>query len=360
MKSLFQFLALAVTTTMVGCGTKEMTPEEIYNRQASGVVMVLHQYYYSVELGSENTLYFSGISDGQLDDIAFDEDSIIKSTAFGTAFFIDEKGGLITNRHVVDPSSIALNDVKLCVKDLIETIIEVAYYTSRQKLDEILAINQQIKNNTFYDYDEHGRVYQTELEVNDVLRKRTETLAHEWADLTREADLLEKINYDDIIIHTHSEISIAYHDTYVTSPSDFKPCVVVKTDQDADLALIRLKDKTTPEGRFVFKLPDENVDKLSRKELSLNQQLVLIGYNNGVQLAATDEGIKAQLTTGNVSQQPDDNRVMYTIPVLPGSSGSPVLNSLGDLVAVNFAGVNGTQSFNFGIPLKRLEHFMQQ
>ena len=151
MKSLFQFLALAVTTTMVGCGTKEMTPEEIYNRQASGVVMVLHQYYYSVELGSENTLYFSGISDGQLDDIAFDEDSIIKSTAFGTAFFIDEKGGLITNRHVVDPSSIALNDVKLCVKDLIETIIEVANYTSRQKLDEILAINQQIKNNTFYE-----------------------------------------------------------------------------------------------------------------------------------------------------------------------------------------------------------------
>ena len=97
-----------------------------------------------------------------------------------------------------------------------------------------------------------------------------------------------------------------------------------------------------------------------REKLELNQTLVLIGYNHGIELAATREGIKAQLTTGNVSQQPDDDRVMYTIPILRGSSGSPVLNKWGELVAVNFAGMNDTQSFNFGIPLKRIKQFMKE
>ena len=79
-----------------------------------------------------------------------------------------------------------------------------------------------------------------------------------------------------------------------------------------------------------------------------------------MQLAATQEGIKAQLTTGAVSQEPDGQRVMYTIPMLQGSSGSPVLNTYGELVAVNFAGMMGTQSFNFGVPLQRIKEFLRQ
>ena len=61
-----------------------------------------------------------------------------------------------------------------------------------------------------------------------------------------------------------------------------------------------------------------------------------------------------------MSQQPDEDRVMYTIPVLNGSSGSPVLNLWGELVAVNFAGVDGKQGFNFGIPLKQIRKFLEQ
>ena len=39
---------------------------------------------------------------------------------------------------------------------------------------------------------------------------------------------------------------------------------------------------------------------------------------------------------------------MYSIPSLPGISGFPVINFKGDLVAINYTGLNGTQNFNYG------------
>jgi V8-like Glu-specific endopeptidase len=49
---------------------------------------------------------------------------------------------------------------------------------------------------------------------------------------------------------------------------------------------------------------------------------------------------------------------MYTIPTLAGSSGSPVLDEKGRLVSVNFAGVNQTQSFNYGIHPQKIREFL--
>ncbi len=43
---------------------------------------------------------------------------------------------------------------------------------------------------------------------------------------------------------------------------------------------------------------------------------------------------------------------MYSIPALQGSSGSPVINQYGELVAINFAGINSTQGFNYRIELR--------
>lgn len=51
---------------------------------------------------------------------------------------------------------------------------------------------------------------------------------------------------------------------------------------------------------------------------------------------------------------------MYSIPALPGSSGSPVLNRKGELVAINFSGLNGTQNFNYGIRMKYLKSLMEE
>lgn len=94
-------------------------------------------------------------------------------------------------------------------------------------------------------------------------------------------------------------------------------------------------------------------------KLDINQPLYMIGYNYGVALAKTNKGINAQLTSGTVTQEPDGNRVTYSIPAKEGFSGSPIVDDRGRLVAVNFAGATGGDSFNFGIPMIRILTFVK-
>lgn len=167
---------------------------------------------------------------------------------------------------------------------------------------------------------------------------------------------LANINYDpgntEIQVHV-VDIGVAYDNTYVTSFDDFKGCVLIKEarDPDVDLAIIQLKDKRTPE-HIKNLIPIE----VNAKDPApaINDDVFMIGYNEGLQLALTKEGIKSQFTVGKITQEPDDRRMLYSVPTLPGSSGSPVIDKWGNLVAINFAKISDTQSFSFGIPKRHL------
>jgi S1-C subfamily serine protease len=85
----------------------------------------------------------------------------------------------------------------------------------------------------------------------------------------------------------------------------------------------------------------------------------MIGYNAGLILGTTKQGIKVQMTSGKLTQLPDGQRLLYSIPAVQGSSGSPVMDASGNLVGVNFAKLNGTDNFNFGIPLDKVRQFVK-
>ncbi len=359
-------LMLMVTMLCLSSCLKEKTPTQIYEEEASGVALVLNEYYYTATLPDGSVIYFNGFDeDGDLRDVAFDLDELKKSIAFGTAFFVDERGSLLTNRHVVDPY-IKKEDVEKCVSELIEGLKIFTEYAQSNMVEEYRQLQERIDANITWEWDSFWERYvQKEDPENQELRCQQQELSQKFDEAEEYLNELKRIDVNRLVIEAHSEIGIAYHDTYVTKAEDFKPCVVVRTSEDneVDLALIRLKDNTTPSKAHVFSTPKDEGNLIGpkreeRERLQLNQQLVMIGYNHGMQLAATNEGIKAQLTTGNVSQEPDGMRVMYTIPMLQGSSGSPVVNSYGELVAVNFAGVINSQSFNFGVPLQRINDFL--
>ena len=75
------------------------------------------------------------------------------------------------------------------------------------------------------------------------------------------------------------------------------------------------------------------------------------------EIFSAQEGMKSQFNSGSISQRTSE-RLMYSIPALPGSSGSPVVNLQGKLVAINFARLNGTQSFNYSIRVKYFQKLM--
>ena len=144
------------------------------------------------------------------------------------------------------------------------------------------------------------------------------------------------------------------------------PCEIVKisADKDADLALLQLKSHKTPDSAYVFQFAGEGNEKFfngndDETKLKIDQQLYMIGYNAGLMLANTQKGISVQMTSGKITQTPDSDRVLYSIPTVQGSSGSPVVDEYGYVVAVNFAKLAGSDNFNFGIPVSRVKDFLK-
>ncbi len=342
--------ATALCISLLSC-TREKSAEEIYSEKASGVVMILNEHFYSVTIPTGNTFYFTGIEDGKLQNVAFSQSQIQTAYSFGTGFFVDKYGGILTNRHVVN-HYVKKSDVVHYVQNLLSALAVYAQERQEKAMYEGGRIYQYLRQSDMSD------------SYSQALKQRLYELSQEYDEAQSYIAQIKRIDASQIAVRCHSKIGIAYNDSYVTGPADFKPCSVEKEsdDENVDLALIRLEDKTTPEGAAIFNAGIDamgNIHENTADKLTLDQQLYLIGYNQGIALASTTEGIKAQLTSGKISQKPDQYRLLYTIPILQGSSGSPVVNSYGDLVAVNFAAVSGTQSFNFGIPIHQIRAFLK-
>ena len=95
-------ILLLAVIAMTGCDNKK-SAEELFKETSSGVVVVLNEYYYELKLPNGNSLYFTGLDEeGDITGLTADvnEAKANRSMLTGTAFFVDDKGTLMTNRHV--------------------------------------------------------------------------------------------------------------------------------------------------------------------------------------------------------------------------------------------------------------------
>ena len=372
-KFLHMILALLGLTLISAC-TKDKDPQTIFEEQQSGVCVVLNSYYYEIILPNGNKWFCKGIDEeGDLDGLTFDESEILKNKAMttGTAFFIDNNGTLLTNRHVVNPI-VSEETIKTAAGNLISAIgeyIQAARIEYAQQYQSLEDAKQEC-----YSYDYWGHVDVNKSRLWEIEAAQQE-LSNQFNEASEMASNINQISLSAIRVVPQSEIGIAYNNTFVTDVDDFlkkNPCVVVKTskDEDVDLAKIQLKDKRTPEGKYVFKIKgiaeEEknilnvfNMNKDKDGQLKIGTNLLMIGFNAGLILGNTQQGIQAQMTKGEVTQTPDGSRVLYSIPTLQGSSGSPVIDYQGYVRAVNFAKLKGTDTFNFGIPEKKIIQFLE-
>lgn len=371
MKKITVFLLLLLI--LVSCSEK--TPQELFDESKSGVVLILNEYYYVMRLPNGNNIYFTGIAeDGSLENLAFEYADIKnkRQAMTGTGFFIDSQGTIITNRHVAKPTI-----DKVAVKESYNNMVASikAYYTEQMRALSQEYQNLESQKSNCYSYDYDGNLYENSDKLQEIASQQSE-LEEQFNTLNSIRESLDDhVSADELKITAICELGIAYNNTFVNSDQDFlakNPCVVVKISdkEDTDLATIQLKNRKTPEETYIFKtdgtIEESFFDKAKglfdshdEKILQIDQQLYMIGYNAGPTLATTKQGIQVQMTSGKVTQLPDGDRVLYSIPTVQGSSGSPVLDSKGRLVAVNFAKLRGSDNFNFGIPMNKVAAFLK-
>lgn len=354
MKKIVPFVGLLVM--MLSACTK--TPEEQYEIQKSGVVMVINKYYYEMKLPGGNSCYFTGLDDdGSIKDLTFDVEDVKKEPAvgFGTAFFIDSKGGMLTNRHVASPPI-----DKEQVKEKFSAILSYLKQNAENYMERLGTAYAQAEaeaQSIIY-YDEYGELATTnEFRMRQLLAA-AEQMEKEYKESQELVEAIDQINNPSAMVITPvCELGVAFDGSSPQNEYDFlkqHPCRVVRTagDQEADLALLQLTSGATPQDTYIF-------DAFAAEDnLAIGDPLYMIGYNAGVEISYTKKGILSQLTKGAVTQKPDGERVLYDIATVQGSSGSPVLNAKGELVAVNFAKYARSDNFNLGIPLKVIRKFL--
>ncbi len=398
LKILFTFLLI---TIVISCNKKKDV-EELFNDTRSGVVLIMNNYYYSLRLSNGNKIYFSGIDDnGTIQNLTDDKKQAEANanSLSGTGFFIDSDGTIMTNRHVAEPSL----DKDLVIRSLnqIYTYIDRLYQLQMNSLYAKIEAIQRKGVNSQNSYDEYESDYEDYEDENgnepDIYEDENGEDYHDYDDYQEaqhlneanrlEKQLIGKINYikeerdklyqlslSDIKIETISKIGVVYDNSILSSDNDVyntNRCDIKKVSNidNIDLALLQLRTKCTPSSSYIFNVYSKRDEPLTNKIISLfksdktgnlkiGQQLYMLGYNAGMIVANTKQGIKVQMTGGKITQLPDGERLLYNIPTVQGSSGGPVIDEYGNLVAVNFAKLVISDNFNFGIPINKIRTFL--
>lgn len=335
------------------------TPEKIFEKYKSSVVLIASQFYFEVYTDSR-TYYYSPSSEKKL---YFTKEEVLNNLSFstGTGFIISEKGEIITNNHVVNHKD---ENFKIELVNFYEKAKSSILYDIKMYSDSIENIQS-----TYYQYSDQMEYYEKE-----IYETRYDSIRHKKSLLINLYDRINNIDLSNasskLIIH---KLGIAYNDTHVTEMDDLQECVIVKlSDKDnVDLALIQTKSKKFNSiPNYIFNFKDNNPNLIENPEkvkerniknpIKINEDVFMIGFNRGFSLANTKQGIKSQFTSGKISQENDGERILYTIPTLEGSSGSPIVDKWGNLVGVNFAKITNSQSFSFGVPIYEVKKFYEE
>jgi pSer/pThr/pTyr-binding forkhead associated (FHA) protein len=128
-------------------------------------------------------------------------------------------------------------------------------------------------------------------------------------------------------------------------------------DERVDLAIIQLNSKKiTP---IVMPITDIISNK---DDIKLDEEIRIFGYPFGFDLAMKNQENKvmASFNQGRISKISDKYEVQYDASSFHGASGSPVFNKKGQLIAVNYAGIEKSQGYNFGIIATHIQRLMEE
>lgn len=317
----------------------------------TGVCLILGQGYYFVDLdipnitiGGHPAVAYFNYDDNtkEVTNLTFNPDAAKIQAWWGTGFLISDDGLIATNKHIAAPTAPE------------EVAIQLKKYFQKEKNTYQHEIDRM--NDKLQILGGIGALGPEYVSTRDSLQ----SLQHGLTTLD------EIINTGKFKVEVRSKTAVAFTGTRIENEEDFIPCSQARAVGDPggvsekDLAIIQIKKKQDiPQGAFIFTIPE--VD-LMDGDVPDNYDVTVLGYNAGGNLQDMElqEGIKPQAQHGKITNTSEKYRVGYDAPIIGGSSGSPVINNKGVLVAINNSGLGITQGFNYGVRTKYLKELLDQ
>jgi len=321
---------------------------EIYEKFKDAVVLVKHTY--TVEISIKGSKPFQ---------LEVGETNLEPKAISGTGFFVSEDGKIVTNHHVAEPWKYQNENGTSYdyVKEHIAAVLPDSISEENYK-----AVIEKNWNNY---YEEEGEESEEEEPAAVVASTTVDSSAINTATIpitnseTTEVIQEKEVKYisvDDIkITPVTVEISVALHG----SKEDWLKCKVYKIadGDEVDVAVLQLESETLPGS--VKNIVDLDSAVSDDSKIKPGTNAVLIGYPMGMTLANTRRGIKVQVYEGQINKESDGVSIQYNVTSTHGASGSPVFNECGQLIAVNYAGFDEAQGYNFGIVAKHVASLVQ-
>jgi len=281
---------------------RKMPETEIYAKYGKAVVCVLHKYRIIAELPNGRKLVFAIIEENDENKIYLipeEDDNSTKGIkgCTGTAFFIDNKGTMMTNRHVAMPWELEIDNYK-----------------------RIAASQKQLKDGI---YD----IYGESVGIGFVLNGNT---INSYGDFTNCVILSQK--------STNIEKDVAMLQTKDIRLPNSDICPI-----DINNAMIDQSKLAPGQKVYVIGFP-----------LGLSPS-ALIGSkaDNAIEVRSTNQG-------GTINTTPGTFVFGVNAQMTHGASGSPILNERGQLIGVFNSGFDKTQGLNAAVLAKHAKELYDQ
>ena len=338
----YQYFKTESKTICLGTDTK------IYDAYKDAVVLIKHRYGYFAKINGKE--FQLNVQDAK------------EETIYGTGFFIDTNGNMVTNKHVLQPwnsSDEESEKVNTTTRNLRMKIASILTKdVPENEYESFIDRNWSHASVSYDEGDGEGDYEETSEETSEPAGEEfvssNETTTDTSAvstDIAASIPVKDYVAIDDIEVYVKTlDIEVALHDSNDT----WINCEINKVSEDnnIDLGILQLADHKTPASVTNVINLDNAID--DDKSLAPGQKAIMVGYPMGIDLAQTNSGIKVQLYNGQISKESDGNKIQYSITSTHGASGAPVFNECGQLIAVNFSGVDQVQGINFGIVAKHL------